>query len=196
MQFLPYKYCAGLCFRATASKFEVEEEFAEVVLGEGGAEEAFADAALVVMGLDALEGDFAQEGEVLRGEALAGAGGIFQEGDIQMPVELVLDGPVSAHEHVEVSGRGVVLVADEPAGGMGLAVAVVDLGGDLDQGLDVRAARAGSSRREAGRMRQERDSMRPCPGSMQVAASAGLCRAKASRMPCSRPAWFSLTASR
>ena len=92
------------------------------------------------MGLDALEGDFAQEGEVLGGEALAGAGGIFQEGDIQMPVELVLDGPVSAHEQVEVSGRRVVLVADEPAGGMGLAVAVVDLGGDLDQGLDVRPA--------------------------------------------------------
>ncbi len=44
-----------------ASKFEVEEEFAEVILGEGGAEEAFTDAALVVMGLDALEGDFTQE---------------------------------------------------------------------------------------------------------------------------------------
>ena len=47
--------------KATASKFEVEEEFAEVILGEGGAEEAFTDAALVVMGLDALEGDFTQE---------------------------------------------------------------------------------------------------------------------------------------
>lgn len=49
-----------------------------------------------------------------------------------MPMGLVLDGPVSTHEQVEVGGRRVVLVADEPAVGMRLAVAVVDWRGDLD----------------------------------------------------------------
>ena len=60
------------------------------------------------------------------------AGDIFQEGDIQMPMRPVLDGPVATHEQVEVGGRRVVLVADEPAVGMRLAVAVVDWRGDLD----------------------------------------------------------------
>lgn len=48
--------------RATASKFGVVEDFEEVVLGEGGAEEAFLEAAPVGVFPDKLQGKLAHAG--------------------------------------------------------------------------------------------------------------------------------------
>ncbi len=51
-----------------------------------------------------VEGEFAQDGEVLRCVILAAAGGIFAKGDIEDPVELVLDGPMGSGDIEHVLG--------------------------------------------------------------------------------------------
>ena len=48
----------------------------------------------------------AEDGEVLRGVAVPGAVVVLVEGDVEDPVEAVLDAPVAADDAGEVSGVG------------------------------------------------------------------------------------------
>lgn len=78
-----------------------EEGGEEGVVPSGSFDFAF-DGALVGVGAQGIEGEFAQDGEVLGGVVRAAARGVLVEVDIEHPVELVLDGLMGAGdvEHV------------------------------------------------------------------------------------------------
>lgn len=82
------------------------------------------------MSSDQVEGEFADDGEVLRGVVLAGTGGVLGEVDVEHSVKLVLDGPVGPGDlqHAFGGGDG---GQEEPADGDRLGLA-----GDLAAGLD------------------------------------------------------------
>lgn len=71
------------------------------------------------------------------GETFPGAAGILLEGHVEKPVQLVLDGPVPAGQHVEVGGLGEGFVADVAADEGGGTVAVIHRRGDLHQGFQA-----------------------------------------------------------
>src|SRR5206468_78996 len=65
----------------------------EAVVPSGALDLAF-DGPLVGMLADEVEGELSDEGKVLRSVVLAATDSVFGEGDVEDPVELVLDGPV------------------------------------------------------------------------------------------------------
>ena len=79
---------------------------------------------------DAVEGDAAQDGEVLRRVALAHPRLVFAVGHVQQPVQAVLDGPVPVYGGTQVFGIGLArtdVVAPLQAG------FAVDFAAALDQ---------------------------------------------------------------
>src|SRR5690349_16297452 len=63
------------------------------------------DGSLVGMRSEHVEGDLSQKGDVLRSVVLAVAGAVLVEDDVEHPMELVLDGPVGAHDLEQLVGR-------------------------------------------------------------------------------------------
>src|SRR5919202_4556656 len=70
---------------------------------------------------DEVEGDFAQEGEVAGGGAVAHPAVILTEGDVEHPMQGVLDAPVPA-DGSDQDG-GIIAAADEEVTGLGLDLA-------------------------------------------------------------------------
>src|SRR5919202_4283730 len=71
--------------------------------------------------VDEVEGDLAQEGEVAGGGAVAHPAVILTEGDVEHPVQGVLDAPVPA-DRLDQDG-GIIAAADEEVTGLGLDLA-------------------------------------------------------------------------
>ena len=100
-------------FRATASNTIICEDFDEITGVEGGVEEPFPYASLVVVCLCEMESKFPDEQEVLRGVALHCHRVVLKEGHVEMPMEEVLYAPVASGENVVVGGLAEGLVAVE-----------------------------------------------------------------------------------
>lgn len=75
------------------------------------------------------------EEEVFGGKSLAGSGCVLLERDIQHPVEVVLDSPVSSCQHVVVCSLGIVLVTYVIPFSDGRPVTIVHCRCYLDNGL-------------------------------------------------------------
>jgi|GEM_PF-1631846 microcystin degradation protein MlrC len=69
----------------------MSEELCEESIIPSGAFDFALDGALFVIGFDDVEGELAQEGEVLRAVAGAVSGSILAHGNIEHPVEVVFD---------------------------------------------------------------------------------------------------------
>jgi hypothetical protein len=81
-----------------------EERGEKAVVASGPLDFGFYGA-LFGMLAQGVERHFPDDSEVLRGVVLAGAGGIFEQGDVEHPVELVFDGPVSSGDLKYFFGR-------------------------------------------------------------------------------------------
>jgi hypothetical protein len=94
-----------------------DPEHVVVVPGRHFALTASAGSATAISG-DEVEGDFAQEGEVAGGGAVAHAAVILADGDVEHPVQSVLDAPVPA-DCPDQDG-GIVAAAGEEIADLGL----------------------------------------------------------------------------
>src|ERR671921_2426578 len=101
-----------------------DPEHVIVVPGRHFAPTASAGSAVAVAG-DEVEGDLAQEGEVAGGGAVAYPAVVLAEGDVEHPVQRVLDAPVPA-DGPDQDG-GIVAAAGEEVADLGL-----DLAGAVD----------------------------------------------------------------
>src|SRR3954468_22693010 len=111
----------------------VGDDLEHVVVVPGGflAPAAEAGLAAVVSG-DEIESDLAQEGEVAGGGAVAHPAVILMEGDVENPVQGVLDAPVPA-DRPDQDG-GIIAAAGEEVAGLGLDFAgTVDAADRLDR---------------------------------------------------------------
>ena len=84
-------------------------EHVVVVPGRHFASTASAGSATAVSG-DKVEGDFAPEGEVMGGGAVAHPAVILAEGDVEHPVQGVLDAPVRRIARTRTAGSSPQLV--------------------------------------------------------------------------------------
>src|SRR5690242_15487072 len=90
-----------------------------VVIVPGGLFAPAAQAGLTVaIGGNKVEGDFAEQGEVASGGAMAHPAVILTEGDVENPVQGVLDAPVPADGSRQNSG--IVVAAGEKVADLGL----------------------------------------------------------------------------
>src|SRR2546423_1858985 len=64
-----------------------------------------ANRGFVGVGVEDVESETADHGEICRAIVLAGTGAIFIEHDVEDPVQTVLDTPVSAHDTQQLLGR-------------------------------------------------------------------------------------------
>ena len=80
----------------------------EVVWAPGGAFSPEPDTALVLDGTDEIDGEVSDDGHVFCAVAGSQARLVFTEGDIQYPMQAVLNGPMAAH------GLGCVRVSKRP----------------------------------------------------------------------------------
>src|SRR3954464_1556906 len=111
----------------------VGDDLEHVVVVPGGflAPAAEAGLAAVVSGGE-IESDLAQEGEVAGGGAVAHPAVILMEGDVENPVQGVLDAPVPA-DRPDQDG-GIIAAAGEEVAGLGLDFAgTVDAADRLDR---------------------------------------------------------------
>ena len=141
------------------------EDGEEVVGLERGAEAPALDAAAGCGVLaEQVEGEPAQEGEVVRAVADPDAAEVLAEGPVEHPVDAVLDAPVAADRHMDGAGGG--QAGDEVAG---LAAALA-----ADAALGHHPRPAGQAGPGPGGLRQAssagsssrvvvRTSSRPCP---------------------------------
>ena len=85
----------------------------EVVI-PSGLEHFVADARRTRCGLQGVEGQLTNEGEIFRGMILAAAAGVLVEQNVENPVKVVLDAPVDAHD-LEQAGASLLVVEAVPA---------------------------------------------------------------------------------
>ena len=110
----------------------MSEELCEEGIIPSGAFDFALDGAFVVIGFDDVEGELAQEGEVLGAVADAVSGGVLAHGDIKHPVEIVFDAPMCAH----YCGQplGVQAGGEDVIAGVNRLVAIGGLAHRLDAG--------------------------------------------------------------
>lgn len=82
----------------------MREDFQEEVVAPAGAQDFVVGRHLGGMGLKQVEGGLAQDGEVLGPVAEDGAGLVLAEGDVEAPMQVVLDAPVGAHDAAQALG--------------------------------------------------------------------------------------------
>ena len=85
------------------------------------------EGSFVGVGLDDVEGDLAQEGEVLGSVSGAVSGGVFSHRHVERPVEVVLDAPLGARELGEAAERKTPRQDEKPcADGLGAVKGLPD----------------------------------------------------------------------
>ena len=66
------------------------------------------------IGAEQVQGETAQEGEVVRGIVQADSTGILAEGHVQAPMQAVFDAPMGAHRVQDVNQRPIVSSCQRP----------------------------------------------------------------------------------
>ena len=123
--------------RATAANFSGKQQLQEIVLRQLGPKSTFLYAPFVTVTLYDLKGELSDSRHILGGIAFSCPAHIFFEGNIRIPVQLILNRPVSASQHIEIDSFRKVLITDITADGFGRMVSVFHRQCDFDQSFQT-----------------------------------------------------------
>ena len=137
----------------------MSHEVDQVLVVPPGFESFVAEGDFLGIGSECVEGEASQDGKIGRCVVVAASGEIFGKQDVELPMELVFDGPVATHRVEQLLGRHLARqgIAAQRVAGLAVDRAPALDPGDGDQ-VDQRVLAGGLGK---GMTKARRTSCRP-----------------------------------